>query len=583
MINAEEGTPHDENILEAAEFDYVIVGAGPSAMGLLLGLIEPFVENKEKRISIPFSIAIIERGPEDNHHGEDAQQNNLCRWFEISHDHSTPLVSLFETSLIETGRLVDIPVGQGIGGGSNVNAGLCMPPPMEDLAEWPEPWKTNLPASVRHLQEKLAANKYLWDAATGEEISSQVTSSSREVPCLAKKLSPSKSCHFQRVNYFQALLQPLLRNKDIPNVHWFCNTEAQRLLFQGNQIIGVEVTMKKKSDGTFFRSLFAREEVILCAGAIETPALLLASGVGPKTDSKSTLIVEGIGKGLRDHVILPRVLVGSPPCLSTTINGIHGMQSFQVGGDKFLLMTSTSAPEIALHFFTRILYQYWCWFFCPKSGSFDWVWGLLEGLLKLLVLYTPLYHILKYGLTTMNLALVNPQSTGSVTLKAKQTSPLSTRSPGRRLNFDIQFDLAYLRHHHDANAFWRGWVASPVLCQPWWWELYPGGPFRFLYSFANTRTKGGSSSVAPTWFTAFAKDTSLPFFHWCGTCAMKQREDFPNDDNWVVDASFRVRSLEALRVCDASVFPNNLSVPPALTCTAMGHLLASQILKDNQR
>lgn len=563
QATASESRPSNE------EFDYVIVGAGPSAMGLLLGLLEPYIQQGE---DLPFSIAILERGPQTNHNDTRVHQQDLRRWFEASHDPSSPTVSLLETSLRESGRLVTVPIGRGVGGGSNVNAGLCVPPPASDFQEWPEPWKSNLSNSIQYLLDKLSANHCLWDAASGKEWTK--TGSDESVPCLAK---PCKNNNLfqshQRVNYYEALIEPLLSSKTIPNLTWFCNAKAQRLMRDGNKITGVEITMK--SDNPLQSIIRARKEVLLCAGVMETPVLLLASGIGPKHSSSlagiavpTTIEIEAIGKGLQDHVILPRVLLGLPPNLATTRNGIHAMKFFQVEGHNFLLMTSTTTPEAALHFFSRILYQYWGSVF----PNLSLLWYILQGLLQVLVLYTPLYYFIKYGLTTMNLALVNPQSTGSIRLQPK---------PQRNDHFEIQLDLGYLQHHGDIDALWRGWVASPLLLgsRESWWELYPGKLFPTLYGLIiPSSTTSKQSTAVPNWFTAFAQDTSLPFFHWCGTCAMKME----GMQDWVVDSSCRVRSIQALRICDASVLPHNLSVPPALTCAAMGHLLARQILDEQQ-
>lgn len=52
---------------------------------------------------------------------------------------------------------------------------------------------------------------------------------------------------------------------------------------------------------------------------------------------------------------------------------------------------------------------------------------------------------------------------------------------------------------------------------------------------------------------------------------------------WVVDSSLRVRDIPGLRVCDASVFPTTISGPTALTCAALGHILAGLLLQSNDK
>jgi hypothetical protein len=110
-------------------FDYVIVGAGPSAIGILRGLLEEIsnaLSSNENMASL--SIAIVERG-----HGPPHEIATLSpdRWYEAANVSSSKSVKLYPSEI--TGRAMEIPVGQGLGGTSNVNACLCLPPLQQDL------------------------------------------------------------------------------------------------------------------------------------------------------------------------------------------------------------------------------------------------------------------------------------------------------------------------------------------------------------------------------------------------------------------------------------------------------------------
>ena len=639
--------PVVQSALQPGIFDYIIVGAGPSAMGLLMGLLEAYSKGNITNNSPP-SIAIVERGPHlASTTGSDTRRSNLNSWFEASHNRSSPHVTVLQTDLAMPNssyatRLLDVPIGRGVGGGSNINAGLCVAPPPEDFQDWPEPWKTNLPASLAHLQETLVANHCLWNATNSKEITTQeqvqkLTSSSSSynetkkgffntvnclenvVPCLAKFNSHNQQ--IERANYYQGLLEPLLEQPSHMNeqIHWFCDREAQRLMFQANRVTGVELW--DPTSGIYI-TLHAQKEVILCLGALETPALLMVSGIGPENNdshdsytanTKPKHVVSAVGQNLRDHVILPRVLLSPPPAApQKCINGIHSMTPFAIQHDKFLLMTSTTVPEIALHFFTRILQRYW-WELVSTativpSRLASLGWKVLEGLVQLVVLYSPVYWILKYAFTTMNLAHVNPGSTGSLRLKPKRQQAQEeekrncfltagqhhSTTLARRQDFDIQLDPAYVRDPQDVEALWQGWVASPMISAASFanrWEIYPGILFRYLYGCFSDRNHHAKVSNSAPWFSQFARDTSLPFFHWCGTCAIKtsngsgsyRSSNDKRGDDWVVDADLKVRSLESLRICDASIFPNNLSVPPALACAAAGHFLGGILLMETNK
>jgi choline dehydrogenase-like flavoprotein len=562
---------------DVLEFDFVIVGAGPSAMGLLLGLLEAHCNGE----CLPFSVAILERG--QSQIIDDDRLKSPCRWFEISHEASSSsrYVSMLHASL-DNGRMVSIPTGRGVGGGSNINACLCVAPPVDDFRDWPEPWNLHVIESIQHVQNCLEQNKCLVDGMSTKSLKSSKTKPDC-VPCIAK--FNANNHQVERVNYFQGLIHSLLQKYKYmgEQLHWICGAEVQRLLIQEKTVIAVEVQM---SSGSFI-TIRARKEVILCAGSLETPALLMASGIGTCeattiSGASNSFIIDGVGKNLRDHIILPRVLL-APTFRSSSINGIHKITPFDIGGDnKFLLLTTTTMPEIALHFFSDIVHNYWH-SAVPSNSVFNFLWVILENLMWLLVLHTPIYYVLKFCFTTMNLSLVTPRSSGSVTIKPKEG--LSSNSIHRRKDFDLQIDLGYLRDCQDVKALRDGWVASPIICPESFsnrLEIFPGALVRSLYqNFSQRSNANNRSKNAGDWFSSFAQDTYLPFFHWCGTCAIQSKRSGNKDDAWVVDSQLRVRTLRALRVCDASVFPNNLSVPPALACASIGHFLASLILEEH--
>ena len=690
------------------EFDYVIVGAGPSAMGLLRRLLESFDDNESSSEETAaakirsLSIAIVERGfPPDLQNSmrkkdSNTKQGNLSRWFEAAHDPSSPYVTILQTTTTTPENstsastyhrkrrrmMLDIPLGRGVGGGSNINAGLCVAPPAEDFAEWPDkPWKEHLPGAVEHLQEVLVTNRFLYNAADSSPIlTTQSMDSSKSndtekaaavVPCLAKYNQQSE--RLERANYYDGLVEPLLlkqlqrdSNNAQPQIQWFCEKEAQRLLLDGSRVMGVEILWNTTAHATTktditYMSIFARKEVILCMGAIETPALLMASGIGPppleqdhnhnKDGSASTddlrktnkqyqtqqqrpffVDIPGVGQNLRDHVILPRVLL-TPPLASITtcallshqksttatrkhtnnkssissINGIHRMAPFAVKDqDQFLLLTSTTVPEIALHFFSRILYEFYRPAWMDSSGKptilliilrrfANLGWWMLDKLINMVVLYSPVYWILKYTFTTMNLALVNPKSTGSLCLvtkpgkKCQAESHMLEPKVFRRRDYDIQLDPPYLKNPRDISSLWQGWVASPAISTDSFakgWEVFPGILFRFLYGITGNNREQHCESVSksfsapPVWFSEFAMDTSLPFYHWCGTCSMKSCGDGDDDrNNLVVEDELQLRHIQSLRICDASIFPSNLSVPPALACAGVGYVLGGILME----
>ncbi len=97
-----------------------------------------------------------------------------------------------------------------------------------------------------------------------------------------------------------AYLQPALAR---PNLHLSTNSQATRLLFDGKRCIGVEYSQNGES-----KTVFANAEVIVCAGALESPKLLLLSGIGNPVSLKEFDIapladVPGVGENFHNHVL----------------------------------------------------------------------------------------------------------------------------------------------------------------------------------------------------------------------------------------------------------------------------------------
>ena len=130
-------------------------------------------------------------------------------------------------------------------------------------------------------------------------------------------------------------------------------------------------------------------------------------------------------------------------------------------------------------------------------------------------------------------------------------------------------------------------------------EVFPG-PLIWNYTTnptTTTTTNNDSETRTPIYhnerFDFMARSMVLPYFHWIGTCAMKQKKltttehrfdskkgNDDGDDDWVVDEYFRVRGVNHLRICDASIFPTLISAPTALTCAALGYILANMIIEE---
>ena len=100
-----------------------------------------------------------------------------------------------------------------------------------------------------------------------------------------------------------AYIHPILRGDERrPNLTILTNTWVSKIRIQGDKVLGINVTLQ---DGTE-RKLTAKAETILCAGAIDTPRLMLLSGLGPRKQLEELSIpvvrdLPGVGENLLDH------------------------------------------------------------------------------------------------------------------------------------------------------------------------------------------------------------------------------------------------------------------------------------------
>jgi len=633
-------------------FDYVIVGAGPSAIGLVLGLIDHTMDpsrrknqstQRQQQPTQPEqrpTIAVIERGrrrPNDSKRTKD-----LSQWYSVSHSSSSSSTSKTKTDIRHplvssiSGRITEVPIGEGLGGGSIINAGLVMPPPSTDFNTWPKPWSTTMSQAVEEIWQRLEETQFLQPLVLrGGDDSSSISSSSSGCYCSSPeegssswKLNWEQRCATleeqmvdgskERRTYYEALWESRCSSTttgtatnsqqtqnedhednhdddhDDPNVVWIVNTEVQRLIvnWNGKIVQGVEctTTMNDGEEGRRvvdkWKYYYAREAVILCAGAIESPALLLTSGLGPDTHSD----YQGVGRHLRDQFLIPKVFFTpwrhptshndnkekeedekERKTMTLSSNGIAKIGQLVKDDDQIFqvaIVDSTSHQTIVPFAVAMILRR-----LLPSSSPFlqqilEWIYQILAYSLQFLIRWTPIGYLLRHYTRTILLFSMHPTSEGSIRIESATTTATKSNNNNndnnmteaclRRSNVTLKVDVGYGRDPRDYEILQEAWKCL----QP----QHPNGSDESSYYY-NIIPNAGLGLLC--------HHASMPYFHYMGTCAMK-KDDGHLD--WVVDPlNLKFRDFEGLYICDASVFPHFVSVPPALTCVALGYAF-SQIL-----
>jgi choline dehydrogenase-like flavoprotein len=312
----------------------------------------------------------------------------------------------------------------------------------------------------------------------------------------------------ERCSAYRAYLLPHLQRA---NLKIETRAQAQRILFEGKRAVGVEY----KKNGQLFQ-VRARHEVILSAGAFQSPQILMLSGVGDSSELQRHSIplvhhLPGVGKNLQDH---PDFIFGYK-AKHTALLGISLSASFQLVKDIFkyrktrrgmissnfaeggaFLKTDPSQPlpNIQLHFVIALVD--------------DHARTLHPG----------------YGLSC-HVCLLRPRSVGTVTLKDSNPDSAPVIDPN------------FFNHPQDVEDMVAGYkmterlMKAPAIAQFITKDMFTG----------QVKSDDDIRSILRA-----RTDT---VYHPVGTCKMGI------DEMAVVDPQLKVYGIEGLRVVDASIMP----------------------------
>lgn len=305
-----------------------------------------------------------------------------------------------------------------------------------------------------------------------------------------------------------AYLDPI-RNR--PNLEIVTGALATRVLFENQRAVGVEFQREGRRS-----EIYARREVIVCAGAIGSPKLLLLSGIGSGEELCRHGIpvvrdLPGVGENLQDHAGPWMAWRVNRP----TLNAALRPHRLAVEAMRWLLwrdgiLTSPGAHAIA---FVKTDAQ------APEADAqlhFVPV-GLDPG--------SKGYQPYKFSCVSLVPNLGHPQGRGSVRL----------RSP------DI-VDKPIIRPQLLDDADMPGFVKLVRLCR----KIMAAPAMR---GFVVGELSPGDQATSDSQIIEYVRASATPHYHTVGTCRMGTGPDT------VVDPSLRVQGLAGLRVADASVAP----------------------------
>ncbi len=305
-----------------------------------------------------------------------------------------------------------------------------------------------------------------------------------------------------------AYLKPAMRR---PNLAVRTHAQATRLLFEKTRVAGVELVSNGKLE-----QIRAAREVILCGGTINSPHLLMLSGIGPAEHLKALGIavvadLPGVGQNLQDHPFLPVAYQCTQPVslirAETTRSLVvyllfrKGPLTSNIGEAGGFIKTRPGlrAPDLQFHF-----------------GA---AYYLSHGFVR------PEGHGFTFGPT-----LIRPESRGSITLRSSDPFEPPAIQPN------------YLSCEADLRVLVAGIKLARRMAQAKAFD-----PFRGAERFPGAAV---SSDAA---LAEYVREVAETCYHPVGTCKMG------SDSLAVVDARLRVHGVEGLRVVDASIMPTIVS------------------------
>lgn len=344
----------------------------------------------------------------------------------------------------------------------------------------------------------------------------------------------------RRMSSSRAYLWPARRRS---NLRIETGAMATRILFDGRRATGIEY----RKDSAV-QTAQAGREIVLAAGAVNSPHLLLLSGVGPAAELAALGIAvvqdsPAVGRNLADHWCVDFIYRSTVPTLNEQLYPWHGKLlaglryvltrrgplalSLNQAGGFVRTRAELDRPNIQLYF-SPVSYQK----APPKTR--------------------PLMNPDPFPAFLTSISQCRPTSRGVLRLK----SPDPADAPEIQPNYlETEHDLL---ENLEGVRFMRRLMATPA-----------------MRSVIAEETAPGPGRETDEDLIAYIRETGGTVFHPCSTCRMG-----PDPRSYVVDPLLRVHGLEGLRVADASIFPTIPSGNTNAPSIMVGERASELILGD---
>jgi choline dehydrogenase len=530
------------------EFDFVVIGAGSA--GCVLA----------NRLSAcgRYSVAVLEAGPPDDF----PWIHIPVGFFKTMGNPDTDWCYETQTDSGLNGRSIPWPRGKVLGGSSSINGLLYVRGQPLDFDHWRQlgntgwAWGDVLPYFKR---------AETWEQGEDEERGGDgplaVSTSKVRREIIDAWIDAAKASGFKQnpdyngpdqegVGYYQmtirkgqrcsaavAYLHPVSYRKNLTVL-----TEAQALSlnFDGTRVNGLRARIKGEEV-----SVEARREVILCAGAIASPQLLMVSGIGPGAHLAEHSIpvrheLPGVGQNLQDHLQARPVYKTTASTINTEVN--NWLKQAMIGAQYLFKRTGPMAMAASLGY------------------------GFLKSRPELDAPDIQ-FHVQPFSKSRM--ADKEPDAFSAFTASVLQLRPES-RGELRLASPHIEDYPAihpnYLSTRNDQDTIVAGVRVARAIARKM--------PLSGLITEEHAPGPGVSDDDYDGLLN-WVRDSATTIFHPTGTCKMG------SDVGAVVDERLRVHGLQGLRVVDCSIMPQIVSGNTNAPAIMIGEKGADMVLQDH--